>query len=176
MTKHLATAVLLALTAAFAAAQGDAPPPPCSADAYRQFDFWVGDWVVKTEDGQVAGTNRVERTLNDCVITEDWKGAGGSIGRSFNMFFSRDGRWHQTWVDGNGGRLDLEGGWSEDRMTLSGTMPGASGGEVLHEISWTPRADGTVRQHWRASQDGGESWTDQFVGIYSRKGADSAGR
>lgn len=84
------------------------------------------------------------------------------------MYFSRDGRWHQTWVDGRGGRLDIAGGLVDGSMVLSGTMPGAEGEPVLHEISWTPSADGTVRQHWRASKDGGGSWKDLFVGIYSR--------
>ena len=26
-----------------------------------------------------------------------------------------------------------------------------------------------VKQHWRTSTDGGRSWTDAFVGIYTRK-------
>jgi hypothetical protein len=29
--------------------------------------------------------------------------------------------------------------------------------------------DGRVRQHWRASKDGGETWVTVFDGYYSRK-------
>ncbi len=159
---------LLVLIPTVAPAQG---PAPCSTEEYRQFDFWVGDWNVTSVDGEPAGTNLVETTLNGCVVTESWVGKSGSIGKSFNMYFSRDGKWHQTWVDGSGGRLDLEGGLEDGTMVLSGTMPGQDGKPVLHEISWTPLADGTVRQYWRASRDQGKSWRDLFVGIYSRKPA-----
>lgn len=164
----LAFVALLILSAPVATAQPSSGPP-CSTAEHKQFDFWIGDWVVHSEAGDLAGTNRIERTLNGCVITEDWQGNDGSIGRSFNMFYRLDGKWHQTWVDGNGGRLDLTGGWKDGRMVLAGRMPGRDGGRVLHEIAWTPRPDGTVRQHWRGSTDGGKTWQDYFVGIYSRR-------
>lgn len=142
----------------------------CDSEQQRQFDFWVGDWEVVGQDGQVAGENRVEKILAGCVIQESWTGAQGSEGKSFNMYFQRDGQWHQTWVDNAGGRLDLTGGLDDEgRMVLSGTMPGREGGSVLHEISWTPQKDGTVVQHWRASKDRGKSWQDLFVGTYRRK-------
>jgi hypothetical protein len=34
---------------------------PCSAPAYRQFDFWLGDWKVRRPDGKIAGANRIMR-------------------------------------------------------------------------------------------------------------------
>ena len=49
---------------------------------------------------------------------------------------------------------------------LSGERPRPKGGRVLHEIAWTPQEDGAVRQHWRYSEDGGETWKDAFLGIY----------
>lgn len=147
-----------------------AQPKPCSGDEYRQFDFWIGEWKVTQPDGSVAGENLIESTLGGCVVTEHWKGTSGSEGKSFNMYFARDGKWHQTWVDNAGARLDLSGGLDEKgRMVLSGTLPTADGKATRHEISWTPKPDGTVVQHWRASQDGGESWNDLFLGTYTRK-------
>lgn len=163
--------IAMVLGTTLATAQGGAAGP-CDSEEHRQFDFWVGEWVVTAPDGTVAGTNRIEKILGGCVLTESWEGSQGSTGKSFNMFFSRDGKWHQTWVDNAGGRLDLEGGWSQGKMTLSGTMPGQDGKPVRHEISWTPRPDGTVRQHWRASKNKGREWLDLFDGIYSRKAAD----
>ena len=147
--------------------QQQAQQPPCTAPEHRQFDFWAGDWEVVTPDGKTAGTNSIRRILNGCALEESWQGAGGSIGKSFNMYFARDGKWHQSWVDGNGGRLDLAGGLDDSgRMVLSGRMPAPQGGEVLHEISWEKLPDGTVKQHWRVSRDGGKAWQDAFVGIY----------
>lgn len=163
----------LPLLCATASAQ-DAPPS-CTDPVYRQFDFWVGDWEVTDADGSRAGHNRVESILDGCVVMENWQGASGSIGKSFNMVDVRgDGHWHQTWVDGSGGRLDLVGGLDDEgRMVLSGERPGREGGTVLHRITWTPLSDGTVKQHWQASRDGGTTWDDLFVGIYARAdGAD----
>jgi hypothetical protein len=39
----------------------------------------------------------------------------------------------------------------------------------LDRITWTPNADGTLRQLWDQSLDGGRSWTIVFDGIYTRK-------
>ena len=150
-------------------AQDANPPPSCDSEPYRQFDFWVGEWEVKTADDKVAGTNRIEKILNGCVLLENWEGAGGSIGKSFNMYFSRDETWRQTWVDGAGGRLDLVGKLDGKDMVLSGEMPGRDGGKVLHEIRWSPLEDGRVKQHWRFSKDSGQNWQDAFLGFYSRR-------
>jgi hypothetical protein len=159
---------LLLMAAAAATAQQEAP---CTTPQHRQFDFWAGSWEVTTPDGKVAGTNTIRSILNGCVLEESWEGAGGSIGKSFNMYYARDHQWHQSWVDGAGRRLDLAGGLDDGgRMVLSGRMPGPDGAEVLHEISWEDLGDGTVKQHWRVSRDGGEAWQDAFVGIYRPAG------
>ena len=41
--------------------------PDCSADEHRQFDFWVGNWVVTDKEGNVMGYNRIDLILNDCA-------------------------------------------------------------------------------------------------------------
>lgn len=162
--------IALCLLLVASAASAQQTQPTCDTEEHRQFDFWIGEWAVETPDGQPAGENTIEKVLNGCVLTENWRGAQGSKGKSFNMFYSRDGRWHQTWVDNAGGRLDLSGGLDDrGRMVLSGEALGRDGDAVVHEIAWTPLADGTVEQHWRASRDGGQSWTDLFRGIYSPK-------
>jgi len=47
--------------------------------------------------------------------------------------------------------------------------PNACGGVTITDrITFTPRADGTVRQFWQASRDGGTTWTTSFDGIYRR--------
>lgn len=161
----------VALLACGGALQGQQAPRDCSSPEHRAFDFWLGDWEVHSADGKLAGTNHIERKINGCALTENWHGAGGSVGISVNSYDRADGKWHQNWVDGQGGRLVLEGGLEGENMVMRGTRPGAQGGEVLHEISWEPREDGTVRQHWRASRDGGATWQDLFDGIYQRSGA-----
>ena len=46
---------------------------------------------------------------------------------------------------------------------------------VRHRITWTPRPDGTVRQHWQTSLDGGATWTTAFDGAYRRAAEPSPG-
>jgi len=167
---RISVVVLAALCAPVAPASAQ-EPPPCTTAEHRQFDFWIGDWDVTDAGGEPAGRNRIESILDGCVLMESWEGTGGSTGRSLNMFDVRgDGRWHQTWVDGDGGRLDLVGGLDADgRMVLSGKRPGREGGVVRHRITWTPLPDGTVRQHWQASRDDGSTWDDLFDGRYVRR-------
>jgi hypothetical protein len=38
-------------------------------------------------------------------------------------------------------------------------------------VTWTPNADGSVRQLWEKSADGGATWTTAFDGLYTRAGA-----
>lgn len=144
-------------------------PPPCSSPEHRQFDFWIGAWEVRKPDGTVAGTNRIETLYDGCALRENWKGAGGSVGTSLNLYDAARGVWHQTWVDGRGGLLLLEGGLEGDAMVMRGRRPSREepSTEVLHEIRWEPLDDGRVRQLWRASEDDGASWRVLFEGLYS---------
>lgn len=151
-------------------AQDKAKTPPCSEAEYAHFDFWVGEWRVTDPKGVFQGTNRIEKILGGCVLEENWTGAKGMTGHSYNAYAKRRGVWHQTWVDSNGTLLLLEGGLVDGRMVLRGETPGSEGkGAVSHEISWELLEDGRVRQIWRMSHDGGSSWSDAFVGLYTRQ-------
>jgi hypothetical protein len=149
------------------AASAQAPPAPCSAPEAKQFDFWIGDWDVFTPDGTLAGTNRIA-SLYGCVLHESWQNPKVQ-GQSFNMFDADRGVWHQTWVDSTGSLLVTEGAFRNGAMTLSdATVPGKKDSKQVNEITWTPNADGSVRQHWRVSVDGGKTWTTSFDGKYVR--------
>ncbi len=49
-------------------------------------------------------------------------------------------------------------------MVLSSKGSGAH----VDRITWTPNDDGTVRQHWQTSEDGGKTWKTEFDGRYER--------
>lgn len=151
-------------------AQQTAPAPACVAREYRQFDFWLGEWEVHA-NGKLAGRNRIEAILGGCALAEHWEGVGGGRGTSLNAYSVGDRRWHQTWVDAQGVRLAVAGGWDEATatMTLSGSVPDRQGDLVTHEVSWERRPDGSVRQRWRASRDQGVTWSGVFDGIYRRR-------
>ena len=159
---------LLYLLVSSLSAQGS---PACEAAEHRQFDFWVGDWTVTTPQGDLAGTNRIERTLKGCVLVENWSGSKGGAGNSFNLWTAVDGRWHQVWVDDSGNMLALSGGFDGKRMVLTGAhpTPGRPALTTTERITWTPLEAGTVRQLWESSTDGGVTWTSQFDGLYTRK-------
>lgn len=143
--------------------------PDCSGDEYRQFDFWVGNWVVADKDGKVQGKNSIELMLNDCTLQENWTGAGGSNGKSFNFYDRQTKKWHQTWIDNRGGVLYLDGSLEGNVMVLEGVRLGQDGNDVLHKISYTPMEDGQVKQHWQASRDKGKTWREVFLGFYKKR-------
>lgn len=156
--------VVATLFAQQAAASG---PPPCSSPEHRQFDFWAGEWDV-AQNGKLAGRNRIEKILGGCALLESWTGASGYRGHSLNFYDAARGVWHQTWIDAGGEPLYLEGRFENGVMKLSGKRPGEKGkGEATHRITWTPAADGAVRQLWETSSDG-QTWTVAFDGRYER--------
>lgn len=156
----------------FASSQtAPAKPPPCSAPAYRQFDFWAGGWTVTDPAGKQVGTNHIDVILGGCALQEHWQGAGGGSGTSLNIYDARRRVWHQTWVDSGGGLLVIEGGIKDGAMVLSGTSVSRSGKQVLNRVTWTPRDADHVRQHWQVSLDGGKHWKTVFDGLYTRVAA-----
>ena len=143
----------------------------CSSEKYRQFDFWIGDWDVSS-NGKAAGTNSIRAIHKGCALQENWQGSGegGISGSSFNIYDRANDKWHQTWVDAGGILLELNGGFFDGKMVLSGERPSRDGsGTSLHRISWTPLEDGVVRQLWEVSKDSGRSWSVLFDGLYEKQ-------
>jgi hypothetical protein len=146
-----------------------APPPNCSAPEYRQFDFWVGTWDVFNPQGKLVGTNAVTLELNGCVLHEHWESAvGTNRGQSFNIYDRKSGQWHQTWVANGGNLLLLNGGLHGGAMVLEGRSVIPGRGEVTDRITWSKQQDGSVRQFWEQSTDGGKTWSAAFDGRYVR--------
>ena len=175
-SRRALVAAVCALTGALlagprsAAAQAPAPVKPCQTVEHRQFDFWVGHWNVFVPSGKKAGENRIEVIADGCALLEEWTGGGGVTGKSLNIYDSHDRRWHQTWVDNSGTLLMLTGGFVERSMVMSMTGPSPTDPKttVQQRITWTPAADGTVRQLWESSADEGKTWTVLFDGRYVR--------
>lgn len=146
--------------------KAEAKKAPCSTPQHRQFDFWVGDWEVFSKD-KLAGHNRIELLHGGCVLKENWSSASGQFsGSSLNLYDAARGQWHQSWTDSSGTLLQLDGGWQDGSMVLRGERPGSNGQPVEHEIRWTPRDDGTVRQLWKVSASGQSQIL--FDGIYRK--------
>ena len=166
---RLAIAALACGAAAPALSQAQPPAAPgaCAAPEHHQFDFWLGDWEVRTPEGKLAGHNTISRTLGGCVLQESWRGASGHHGTSYNIYDASRRRWHQTWVDDEGTLLQLDGAFADGRMVLMGESVDSAGKPVKQRITWEPLAGGKVRQLWDSSPDG-VAWKVEFEGIYSR--------
>lgn len=168
--RFLVLAVSIVVAGAPAQAQMPAATPapaPCSSPEHRQFDFWLGEWNVQDTAGNPAGTNQITAIQNGCVLFENWTGAKNGTGNSFNMYFAAEKKWRQTWVDNQGGRLDLSGGLRDGKMVLEGEAPSQRDPtkRVKHQISWEKKGE-NVRQLWHASRDDGKTWNVLFDGLY----------
>jgi hypothetical protein len=171
----LALAALLMMGAVAFAQDSDPKPalPPCSQPESSQFDFWLGEWEVRAKD-KVVGHNQITPIQGGCTLLEEYAAVGGVFeGRSFNYFDPTDGHWHQVWVDNNGIRLHLKGGYADGRMVMSGDRL-FKGAPVTDRISWTDNPDGTVRQLWELSSDDGQTWQVLFDGLYRHPADDTA--
>lgn len=150
---------------------------PCTSSQYREFDFWLGDWEVRSSTGQLLGHNRISRQHGGCVVLEEWKSASGGSGSSFNFFDQPTGQWHQFWVDATGTNwlssdkagnpVTLRGGMRDGAMVLAShpdTLPSIG----LTRATWRSLPDGRVRQTFESSSDGGGTWTVTFDGFYQK--------
>ncbi|MCB9230319.1 MAG: hypothetical protein H6581_01535 [Bacteroidia bacterium] len=146
----------------------EAKKPPCTDPEYRQFDFWVGDWKVYSNE-KLVGTNRVDLILGECVIMENWEGAGGSNGKSFNTYNAKTHLWEQTWVDNGGNTIHFSGKFSDGAMRMRGSDISLHDEQaILYSMDFTPNPDGSVRQLWQASRDSGNTWKVLFDGLYKK--------
>ena len=150
------------------AAVATTPPPACLAPEFRQFDFWIGRWKVTNPNGVQVGTSEITRQSEGCAIREQWLSARGTGGMSVNYYDQADRKWHQDWVGGDGTILHLAGGRVDGAMVISGETKSVKG-PYLNRISYTPSADGKVKQEWSVSTDGGKTWQTTFLGIYEKQ-------
>jgi hypothetical protein len=141
---------------------------PCDEPSYRAFDFWIGQWDVKTPKGKLAGSSRIEPEYGGCVVHERYTTNRGYSGESLNIYDATRGVWHQTWVDTDGTLLLLEGGLRDGKMVLEGQTVGTDAQPTQHRITWSPNVDGSVRQLWE-STDANGTWTILFDGQYTRR-------
>lgn len=165
--------------AALVALERVTPPAPAVLNQlYKEFDFWVGEWEVRSAAGQLLGRNRITKKYGGCVVVEEWEGAAGGGGTSFNFYDQPTMQWHQFWVDATGTNwlssdkqgnpVTLRGGLRDGAMVLTShpdTLPSIG----LTRATWRPLPDAGVRQMFESSTDGGKTWTTSFDGFYRKK-------
>lgn len=146
----------------------DALAVPCRArPEFREFDFWIGEWLPKNAQGVTVGTSSIQLILSNCIIFENWE-TPVSAGKSFNLYDIRDGKWHQTWVDNRGLMTHYVGGLVDGKMVLDSEST-QNGQTTIARMTFSKLPNGDVRQHGENSTDGGKTWTTSFDFIYVRK-------
>lgn len=155
-----------------AAVPAQSPPPPaCAASEHRQFDFWVGYWdVYPTGKDKLIAHSLIEKLYGGCTIREDWMPLSKTDGGSLNMYDPADKKWHQTWQDSQNGRVEFVGGIVDNKMVLVGNWKGANGPgrDALTRMTYSPNADGSVRQFGEQSTDSGKTWSTAFDFTYRK--------
>ena len=138
-----------------------AQSPACNAPAYREFDFWLGQWDV-FERGSSTKTADVLVTaeLGGCVIRETYEDTTGLRGVSLSSYDAQAERWQQTWVTNRGQLLVIHGRRAASGMSFAGWMH-ETDGETQVRATWAPDGDG-VRETAERSRDGGTTWTPWF--------------
>ncbi len=142
--------------------------PACSTPEFRQFDFWVGEWVVD-QAGKPAGTSSIQLILDQCVILENWSGRGGYTGKSFNIYNAQLKKWQQFWVDNSGAAILFSGEFKDGAMRVQSEGTDGEGKRQLTRMTFTPMGRDRVRQLWEKSDDDGNTWQSMFDGNYVRK-------
>ena len=138
---------------------------PCVQSDYAGFDFWVGEWDVFVTGGDIkTGVNYIEQVAGGCAIRETWVPLQGAGGTSLSFFNPRTSRWQQSWIGGDGSRVDFEGGLVDGQMVLTGYWDdlGGPGKDALVRVTYARIDETHVRQVGEASTDHGVSWQPFF--------------
>lgn len=139
---------------------------------FDQWDFWVGEWTVYSNDENktLAGTNKITKHYANCLIKETWVDAAGNGGFSVNYYNPVREQWRQVWVS-NGYSIDYTGGLNDKgQMVLEGEIdnyqPDSSTG---FRGVWTPQENGDVIQRFEAYDAESDTWKLWFEGRYVKK-------
>ena len=143
---------------------------PCCKEINQQFDFWIGDWIVRDSLGQEVGQNQISKIEGNCILLEKWTGAKGGTGTSHNYYDKSDSTWNQLWIDNTGNILKLKGNLVAGKMVLkSDLQKGKNKKWYYNQITWTPNEDKTVSQLWEIYNKKEEHVKTIFLGIYHKK-------
>lgn len=134
----------------------------------RQFDFWIGEWDVKTPQGQLAGRSSIQAMVADCVVFENWASVNGTNGKSMSVYSATDKKWHQMWIDEKGTLTNYVGELANGKMVLLADTV-VENKKVLSKMTFSKLPSGEIRQLGENSTDDGKSWIISFDLIYFKK-------
>ena len=158
------------------AGQQEPPKPMCETmEHFNDFDFWLGEWSVYSNDGkrQLQGSNSITKHHKNCLIMENWTSQQGGTGSSMNYYDAVEDQWRQLWVAG-GYSIDYTGGLNESgSMVLNGKINYYKTGKShAFRGTWTPNEDGSVRQFFEQQDTESGEWSVWFDGLYIKNSSE----
>jgi hypothetical protein len=116
-----------------------------------------------------AGTSGVQNILGECVIFENWTGAHGGAGKSFNFVDPGSGKRRQVWVSNQGTSIDSTGGLEGENMVCYADSRDGNGKPFRKKLTFFNLAPRGVRQFSQRSSDAGKTWSVEYDFTYVRK-------
>ena len=149
----------------------DTTPGALSTETFdgSELDFWLGEWDARWGEAG-RGTNRLTRILGDRVIREDFSGGGAAghlNGLSLSVFDPDRRLWHQTWVDDQGGYLELVGDVVDGCFAFGRGAP-EDGPSTKQQMVFRDPGAASFRWTWEISEDGGATWEIRWDIAYTR--------
>lgn len=150
---------------------------PCNGNpAYRQFDFWIGEWEAFAVNGNKAGDSKISLILDSCIVLEEWTSASISrgiryAGKSFNTYNAVTKQWQQTWVDNVGGSTEyLEGKFENNKIIFqTKPFPFSKDTMAIRRLSFFNLGPVKVRQLGEITKNNGATWSTEYDLEYRRK-------
>jgi len=144
------------------------PTAPPAAPAQNQFDFVIGNWLVRDSSGAVIGTTTISKEYGGCVLIERWRGVGPA-GEGLGVIGYRPASrtWHRDFIEQGGVVLAFDGQRDGAAMVMTG-KDYPPDGVRMHRVTWTPRSNGSIEERWQTSTDAGRSWSMHFYGVFER--------
>ena len=168
MIKYLLALVFL--TAAFSSeSQNVQPVKPCSVPESSQFDFWIGNWDLMWNDTS-HGTNNIVKIMDGCAVNENFLDPAINYrGSSWSMYNPQAKEWQQTWIDNQGGYIDLAGTFENNAMTLfTETTTDAAGKKIRYRMLYYNITQDKFDWSWDSTYDDGKTWKPNWAIHYQR--------
>ena len=89
------------------------------------------------------------------------------MGHSVSIYFAPTKQWRQTWVDNEGGYIDLTGGPDAKGNFILTTLPRPANPKASRMI-FTDIKPGSFTWRWQKTTDG-RTWADSWVIFYTRR-------
>lgn len=153
------------LASALLVSPASAQAPNCTSEQYRRFAPLEGEWEsVWIARNQVVGRYRFDATSGGCALAQSWTGAPATPGRGTGLiaYSPADRTWHRFWTDDTGTwEMMTAPAGDGPAVTWNGQRTDPNDPTRLLPIRLTQEMtpEGTIREVYQISRNGGESWT-----------------